>query len=166
MTESMTVIDYATGAQETREMTLSNLVGYRSSLAIYSVAGAGVAILAWTHNLGGILIGGFCIGMAVLAKVFVKDHPVLGFEGNDLYVFSPSDPAQVTRVPVHCVVQWDINRNHSNVLNLVLNDGNQLSAVTFQTAKAEKILHKALPGKSTEELVIKKNKQGHRRKSK
>lgn len=166
MTEEMTVVDYATGTRETRHLNFSEVAGYRSSMAIYSVAGAGVILLAWLHSLGGILIGGFLIGMAVLCAIFVKDHPVLGMEGENLYLFEPSDSSQVTCVSLQSVVQWDINRNHSNVLNLVLADGSQFSAVTFQTRKVEKILHKALPGKNTEELVIQKNKTSHRRKLK
>lgn len=126
-----------------------------STIAIVFIAGIVITVLF--QNVFGFLFGGFCMLLSAAAYMLVKDHPVIDVYQDELVIYDPSKGFSPVRIPANEVIQWEVNRNQSSAVTVMSKNRRPLSVVTYQTRKAVSLFRKAFPGKSTEEIVIRKN---------
>ncbi|MDY3931402.1 MAG: hypothetical protein SOZ08_06860 [Erysipelotrichaceae bacterium] len=142
--------------QENTKNQPTGKVTYKPTDAVVAVGISGILLLVFVHNLFGILSGSACIILASVSHFAIQDHAVMDVYQDHVDVYEPDDYAKTTMISNSDIVQWDVNRNHSYVLNLVLANGNRFSTMTYQAGKVQRLLMKTMPEKNVG--IIQRNK--------
>lgn len=126
-------------------------VKYKSPYAYYVVGLTGLALLLIPGKTSTKIIGVLLILLTLINRFFIKDRTVIKVYPDHIKI----DPEGEDMVIANSeITEWNINSHGQYAVYILKNDGTSSFIRTFDTVKAQELLKKTIPDKSTLKMTL------------
>ena len=110
-------------------------------------------IMFLTKNTLTIIFGIFVVAVTIFMKFCVKNPKTISVFETCLFIHDAEDENNGRKVDFEEIKEWSVNNeDNSNLLKLVLNNGENLVKETYQTAEVYKVLNKLIGNKESRKV--------------
>lgn len=141
-----------------RKGKLITKIFYKPFLAPIIIGACGVALF-FLQNIFAMVLGIFFVGISLCVQFLVEDYLVAEIYDDALLVYHWKQHNLAFYAPFEKIAEWNVNKTKKYALFVKMDNGQSLTAETFQVAKADKALRKLLRGKETSEIKAAENRK-------
>ena len=133
-------------------------IGYKNTIASYVLIIAGIALIAITRNIPGVVFGAILIAIGAFAHFRIKDYKTIDIYDDSVVIYTDPGCEKLVQFRNEDITQWSIENqlNAAESIMLMMKDGLPVYKNTFQSEKAAKFLMQTMEAK--EKRIINQEK--------
>ncbi|MBR0138493.1 MAG: hypothetical protein IJM15_08790 [Erysipelotrichaceae bacterium] len=133
-------------------------IGYKNVVASYVLIIAGIALIAITRNIPGIVFGAVLIAFGAFAHLKIEDYKTMDIYDDSVVIYTDPGCKKVVQFRNEDITQWSVEnqQNAAEAIMLMMKDGLPVYKNTFQSEKAAKFLMQTMETK--EKRIINQEK--------
>ena len=153
MEEEVYQLEYINKSEVAETGKLISEINYRPTDKLLGCLVIGAAITILINNIFVRIIGILIIAAGIYGLMKIGDHRVIDVYDDALLIYDQQS-GKVARLPLEDIVEYDVDRERTNLITLFLKGGSSFTILSFQSSKLLDAFEKVMPGRSHMQLYM------------